>query len=49
VTEGDNTPTVDTKLRITDLVVPDGPADMLVTGGMGKGYDPKTYTVDYPK
>jgi ribose transport system substrate-binding protein len=49
VTEGDNTPTVDTKLRITDLVVPDGPPDMLVTGGMGKGYDPKTYTVDYPK
>jgi ribose transport system substrate-binding protein len=49
VTEGDNTPTVNTTLRITDLVQMDGPADALVTGGMGPDYDPKTYTVDYPK
>jgi ribose transport system substrate-binding protein len=49
VTEGDNTPSVDTKLRITDLVQMDGPPDLLVTGGMGPDYDPKTYTVDYPQ
>jgi len=49
VTEGDNTPSVDTRLRITDLVVLDGPPDMLVTGGMGKDYDPQTFSVDYPQ
>ncbi|SFU21977.1 ABC transporter substrate-binding protein [Mesorhizobium sp. YR577] len=49
VTEGDNTPSVDTRLRITDLVQLDGAPDALVTGGMGPDYDPKSYSVDYPK
>jgi ribose transport system substrate-binding protein len=49
VSEGDNTPSVDTRLRLTDLVVPNGAADLLVTGGMGPNYDPKTFSVDYPK
>ncbi len=49
VSEGDNTPSITTDLRLTDLVVPDGAADMLITGGMGQDYDPKTYSVDYPQ
>lgn len=49
VTEGDNTPSIDTKLGITEMVVPNGPADLLVTGGMGPDYDPNTFSVDYPK
>jgi ribose transport system substrate-binding protein len=34
---------------LTDLVVDKGAADMLITGGMGQDYDPKTYSVDYPQ
>ena len=49
VTEGDNTPSIDTRLRIDEMVVLDGPADLLVTGGMGPGYDPTTFSIDYPK
>lgn len=49
VSDGHNTPSIQTDLRLTDLVVPNGAPDMLVTGGMGQDYDPTTYTVDYPK
>lgn len=49
VSEGHQTPSIQTNLTIADMVVPDGPADMLVTGGMGPDYDPTTYTVDYPQ
>jgi ribose transport system substrate-binding protein len=49
VSEGDNTASIDTPLRISDMVVADGPADMLITGGMGPGYDPKTFSIDYPQ
>jgi ribose transport system substrate-binding protein len=49
VSEGDETQSIQTPLRLTDMVVPDGPADMLITGGMGQDYDPKTYKVDYPQ
>ncbi len=49
VSEGHNTPSIQTNLRLTDLVVPNGAPDMLVTGGMGQDYDPTTYSVDYPK
>ena len=31
------------------MVVPKGPPDMLITGGMGPDYDPKTFKVDYPQ
>ncbi len=48
VSEGGNTPSITTGLSLTDLVVPNGAPDMLITGGMGQDYDPKTYTVDYP-
>jgi ribose transport system substrate-binding protein len=49
VSEGDNTPSIETQLRITDMVVPNGAPDMLITGGMGPDYDPKTFSIDYPK
>ncbi len=49
VTEGDNTASIDTKLRIDEMVVPNGPADLLVTGGMGPDYDPTTFSIDYPQ
>lgn len=49
VSEGDETPSIQTSLRLTDMVVPNGPADMLITGGMGPDYDPKTFKVDYPQ
>ena len=48
LTRGDETPSVPhPDLFVDQMVVPDGPADMLVTGGMGQGYDPKTYRADY--
>jgi ribose transport system substrate-binding protein len=31
------------------MVMPNAPADMLVTGGMGPDYNPSTYKVDYPR
>lgn len=49
VSEGDNTPSIETQLRLTDMVVPDGAPDMLITGGMGPGYDPKTFKIDFPQ
>jgi len=49
VTEGDNTASIDTRLGIKDMVVLDGPADLLVTGGMGPDYDPTTFSIDYPQ
>jgi len=49
VTEGDNTPSIDTRLGIKDMVVLDGPPDLLVTGGMGPDYDPNTFSIDYPQ
>lgn len=36
-------------VAIKDMVVENGAADMLVTGGMGPDYDPTTYSVDYPR
>ncbi|MBN9269765.1 MAG: sugar ABC transporter substrate-binding protein, partial [Mesorhizobium sp.] len=49
VSEGDNTPSIETPLRLTDMVVPKGAPDMLITGGMGPDYDPKTFKVDFPQ
>ena len=48
-TDGKGTASVRPDLSFKDLVVPDGPANLLVTGGMGKNYNPTTYKVDYPK
>lgn len=49
VSEGDETPSIQTPLRLEDLVVANGAPDMLITGGMGTDYDPKTYKVEYPQ
>jgi ribose transport system substrate-binding protein len=48
VTEGD-APSSNTRLRITDLMIPDGPPDMLVTGRMGPPLRSEDLLIDYPK
>jgi len=48
-TDGDETASIRRDLPISEVVVKDGSADMLVTGGMGPGYNPSTYSVDYPR
>jgi ribose transport system substrate-binding protein len=48
-TDGDETPSVRRDVPLSSLVSANGPPDLLVTGGMGPTYDPKTYAVDYPK
>ncbi|WP_244631176.1 ABC transporter substrate-binding protein [Aureimonas sp. ME7] len=48
-TDGDETASIRRDLPISEMVVKDGPADMLVTGGMGPGYNPSSYSVDYPR
>ncbi len=48
-TDGKGTASVHPDLSFKDLVSPNGPANLLVTGGMGKDYNPTTYKVDYPK
>ncbi|RYB05250.1 ABC transporter substrate-binding protein [Lichenibacterium ramalinae] len=48
LTHGDETASVPhPDLYIDQMVSMDGPPDMLVTGGMGPGYDPKSYKADY--
>ena len=48
LTHGDETPSIPhPDLYIDQMVDANGPPDMLVTGGMGPGYDPKTYKSDY--
>jgi len=50
LTHGDETPSIPRPdLYVVEMVVPEGPADMLITGGMGPGYNPKTYKADYPQ
>ncbi|MES2666229.1 MAG: ABC transporter substrate-binding protein [Pseudomonadota bacterium] len=49
VTEGDETASVKADIAIENMVVADGPPDMLITSGLGPDYDPATYTVDYPQ
>ena len=48
-TDGDDTASVHRDLPLSDLYSAKGSPDALVTGGMGPDYDPKTYSVDYPK
>ncbi len=48
-TDGDETASIRRDLPISEVVVPEGPADMLVTGGMGPDYNPTTFSVDYPR
>jgi ribose transport system substrate-binding protein len=50
LTHGDETSSVPhPDLYIDQMVQPEGPPDALITGGMGPGYDPKTFKVDYPQ
>ena len=35
-------------MYVEQHVVPDGPDDMLVSGGMGPGYNPSTFKIDFP-
>lgn len=48
-TEGDETPSIKPDLHIKDMALPNSPADMLVTGGLGADYNPTTFKVDYPQ
>lgn len=48
-TEGDETPSIRPDLHVKDMALPNAPADMLVTGGLGPDYNPTTFKVDYPK
>ena len=48
-TEGDGTASIRPDLGIKDMVLPDAPGDMLITGGMGADYNPTTFKIDYPQ
>ena len=48
VTPGDETASIKGDLPITDLVVPNGAPDMLITNDLGPNYSPSTAHIDYP-
>ena len=49
LTHGDETPSIPhPDMYVDQHVVPDGPDDMLVSGGMGPGYNPTTFKIDFP-
>jgi ribose transport system substrate-binding protein len=49
VTRGDETPSIPKPdLYIDQIVVASGPADMLISGGLGKDYNPQTFKVKLP-
>jgi ribose transport system substrate-binding protein len=49
LTHGDETPSIPhPDMYVEQHVVPDGPDDMLVSGGMGPGYNPSAFKIDYP-
>jgi len=49
LTHGDETPSIPhPDMYVEDHVVPNGPDDMLVSGGMGPNYDPTTFKIDFP-
>jgi len=49
LTHGDETPSISHPDKYVDQhVIPDGPDDMLVSGGMGPGYNPTTFKIDFP-
>jgi ribose transport system substrate-binding protein len=49
VTEGDDTASVKGDIRPKDFVSMDWPPDYATSNGLPAGYDPRTFTVDYPK
>ncbi|MGI4748363.1 MAG: ABC transporter substrate-binding protein [Janthinobacterium lividum] len=48
VTPGDETPSVKGDLPFQDMIVPNGPPDMLITNDLGPAYSPSTAHIDYP-
>jgi ribose transport system substrate-binding protein len=49
LTHGDETPSIPhPDMYAEQHVVADGPDDMLVSGGMGPGYNPTTFKIDFP-
>jgi ribose transport system substrate-binding protein len=49
LTHGDETPSIPhPDMYVDQHVVADGPDDMLVSGGMGPGYNPTTFKIDFP-
>jgi ribose transport system substrate-binding protein len=49
LTHGDETPSIPKPdMYANEHIVPDGPDDMLVSGGMGPTYNPSTFKIDFP-
>jgi ribose transport system substrate-binding protein len=49
LTHGDETASISRPdMYVEQHIVADGPDDMLVSGGMGPGYNPSTYKIDFP-
>jgi ribose transport system substrate-binding protein len=49
VSKGYETPSVHADKWVEDYVQPDKPMDLILSSGLGPDYDPKTFSVDYPK
>ena len=49
VSKGDETPSVRADMWAEDYVRLDKPMDLILSSGLGPDYDPKTFSVDYPK
>jgi ribose transport system substrate-binding protein len=49
VSKGHNTPSVRGDMAVEDYAVMDGPDDMLMSTGLPKDYNPKTFKADYPR
>ncbi len=49
VSKGDETPSVRADMWAEDYVRLDKPMDLILSSGLGPNYDPKTFSVDYPK
>ena len=48
VSEGDETKSVKADIPLANYVRPNAPGDLIMGSGLGDGYDPKTFKVDYP-
>jgi len=49
VSKGYETPSVHADKWVEDYVQMDKPMDLILSSGLGPDYDPKTFSVDYPK
>jgi ribose transport system substrate-binding protein len=48
ITKGDETASAKADLYIEDYVMPDKPSEYLLSSGLGRDYDPKTFKVKLP-